>query len=81
MLVDGTQLTENLSEHLMGKQWLMIRQGEEKDTYEVVSQGMGHNDHPPSQNRGRLPEFECEEGVGSKRQVTLESSSSPIVPI
>ena len=83
MLVDGTQLTENLSEHLMGKQWLMIRQGEEKDTYEVVSQGMGtipYNDHPPSQNQGRLPEFECEE-VGSKRQVTLESSSSPIVPI
>ena len=24
----------------MGKQWLMIRQGEEKGTYEVVSQGM-----------------------------------------
>ena len=53
MLVDGTQLTENLSEHLMGKQWLMIRQGEEKDTYEVVSQGMGHN---PIQRSPTLPE-------------------------
>ena len=53
MLVDGTQLTENLSEHLMGKQWLMIQQGEEKDTYEVVSQGMGHN---PIQRSPTLPE-------------------------
>lgn len=53
MLVDGTQLNENLSEHLMGKQWLMIQQGEEKDTYEVVSQGMGHN---PIQRSPTLPE-------------------------
>jgi len=53
MLVDGTQLTENLSEHLMGKQWLMIHQGEEKDTYEVVSQGMGHD---PIQGSPTLPE-------------------------